>query len=474
MNSSKVLDIFKEITRIPRESGHEEPMTEFLRRFAEERNLECKVDATGNVCIIKEASAGKEDVPSLVLQGHQDMVCEKRNGVLHDFRKDPIDYVVEDGWMIAKDTTLGADDGIGVAAMLALLESDLPMGRLECVFTISEETGMDGAFAMESGFFTGRTLINLDSEDEGQMFIGCAGGIDTVATFRYVHEDVAKGYFPVRLDIGGALGGHSGDDIDKGRANTVKLMALFLAEELPKGMQLVVFKGGNKPNAIARECESIVLVPDRAATVARFKSFGERMGKEYSKTDPGITFKAGNFRCTEKPIDSVVAGRLIGALAACPHGVEAMSKDIPGLVETSTNLASVRMRRQGEIVVVTSQRSSLASGRRMMADKVASCFFRAGAGVVHNSEYPGWKPNLDSRILHVCVESYRKLFGCDPEVKAIHAGLECGLFGEKFGDLDMISFGPTLRGVHAPGEKLELASLDKFTAHLIDVVTSFR
>ena len=474
MNSSKVLEIFKEITRIPRESGHEEPMQAFLRAFAEKRNLECKTDEVGNICIIKEASPGKEKVPTLVLQGHQDMVCEKMNGVDHDFLKDPVNYVIEDGWMIAKDTTLGADDGIGVAAMLALLESDLPMGKLECVFTVSEETGMDGAFGMKPGFFTGRTLINLDSEDEGQMFIGCAGGMDTIAKFDYEHTELARGYAPVRLEIGGAVGGHSGDDINKGRANTIQLMARFLYDEMSHGMQLIIFKGGNKPNAIARECEAIIAVPDRPATIARFKEFVGEVKNEYSRTEPSITFDAAKYRCTEKPISDDVACRLVRALFACPHGVEAMSQDIPGLVETSTNLAAVRMRRQGKIEIITSQRSSITSAKKMMAAKVEASFLMAGAEVEHTSEYPGWKPDISSSILKQCVDSYRKLFGKDPEVKAIHAGLECGLFGEKFGNLDMISFGPTLRGVHAPGEKLELASLDKFTDHLVDVVTSFK
>ena len=473
MNSGKVLEIFKEITRIPRESGHEEPMTAYLQQFAKDHNLECKTDKIGNVCIIKEATEGKEDVPTLVLQGHQDMVCEKRSGVSHDFLKDPIEYCIEDGWMIAKDTTLGADDGIGVAAMLALLESEIPMGKIECVFTISEETGMDGAFGMESGFFSGRTLINLDSEDEGQMFIGCAGGLDTFARFQYSMEDFKPGYKPVKLGIGNALGGHSGDDINKGRVNTIQQMARFLYREMSMGMQLIMFKGGNKPNAIARECEAIIAVPDTAATISRFDKFGEAVRKEYFVSDPDVTFTAGTFRCTEKPVDGDVAARLIRALMACPHGVETMSQDIEGLVETSTNLAAVRMQKQGVIEVVTSQRSSITTQRRMMADKVEACFLLAGAEVEHAFEYPGWKPNLNSNILRVCVDSYKKLFGHEPEVKAIHAGLECGLFGEKFGDLDMISFGPTLRGVHAPGEKLELASLDKFTDHLIDVVTNF-
>ena len=250
-------------------------------------------------------------------------------------------------------------------------------------------------------------------------------------------------------------------------------MARFLYAEMEHGLQLIMLKGGNKPNAIARECEAIIAVPDTDATIARFTAFGEDLKNEYFKTDPGMTFCGETYRCTEKPIMSDVARRLIMSLFACPHGTETMSQDIPGLVETSTNLAAVRMNRQGRIEVITSQRSSTGSARKMMAAKVEANFLLAGAEVTHLSEYPGWKPNLDSHILRVCVDSYRKLFGCEPEVKAIHAGLECGLFGEKFGDLDMISFGPTLRGVHAPGEKLELASLDKFTRHLADVVTNF-
>jgi dipeptidase D len=473
MNSSNVLEIFKDITRIPRESGHEERMFEFLCGFAEKRGLEYHVDEIGNVCIIKQASPGKENVPALVLQGHQDMVCEKRTGVEHDFLTDPINYVIEDGWMVAKDTTLGADDGIGVAAMLALLESDLPTGRLECVFTVSEETGMDGAFGMLPGFFTGKTLINLDSEDEGQMFIGCAGGLETMATFDYDREPFTPGFAPVKLEITEAVGGHSGDDIDKGRANTIQLMARFLSGELGDNMQLIMFRGGNKHNAIARECEAIVAVPDRPAFISRFQAFAKDVKSEYSRTEPFLRLSAENFRCTEKPINSDVATRLVRSLFACPHGVDSMSQEIPGLVETSTNLAAVRMRNSGKIEILTSQRSSVASERRMIASKVEACFRLAGATVEHTSEYPGWKPNVDSAILKLCVDSYKRLFGREPEVKAIHAGLECGLFGEKFGDLDMISFGPTLRGVHSPGERLELASLDKFVDHLVDVVTSF-
>ena len=474
MTSESVLAHFKNITGIPRESGHEEPMTAFLQSFAAAHGLACKTDATGNVLITKEASPGKENVPTIVLQGHQDMVCEKNAGVQHDFAKDPIKYVVEDGWMIAKDTTLGADDGIGIAASLALLESDRPMGKVECLFTISEETGMDGAEALEEGFFTGKTLINLDSEEEGEFCIGCAGGLNTSATFKYGTENRIAGYERLRLSISGGVGGHSGEDINKERMNTVQQMARFLYSEMGNGMQILLIKGGNKPNAIARECEAVVAVPDPEATAERFAAFGKDVKAEFAVSDPDVVFLSEPSYLNEKAMDGDTARRLVTALFTCPHGVQAMSQEIKGLVETSTNLASVRMTEHGEVKVVTSQRSSITSAKRMIAAKVRAVFEMAGAEVVHQYEYPGWKPDTQSHILHECVESYKRLFGVEPIVKAIHAGLECGLFLEKFPDLDMISFGPTLLGVHAPGERMELASVDKFVALLQDVVTNFK
>lgn len=473
MDANSVLEIFKEITKIPRESGHEGPMTAYLQQFAAAHNLACKTDETGNVLITREASAGKEDVPALVLQGHQDMVCEKKPGVVHDFAKDPIEYVIEDGWMIAKDTTLGADDGIGIAACLALLASDLEMGKIECLFTISEETGMDGAEALKEGFFTGKTLINLDSEDEGQMFIGCAGGLNTMATFECGTEPVKEGYKVIRLTIGGAIGGHSGDDINKGRVNTVQQMFRFLYGETATGLQLVEADGGNKVNAIARDCAVVIAVPDAEATKARFAEFGRILNDEYHVTDPDITVSAED-ASADLAAGSDAAMRFISTMYACPHGVQEMSQDIAGLVETSTNLGNVKMVAPGTFKVATSQRSSTMSERKMIADKVEAIFRLGGAKVEHLYSYPGWKPNVNSHILKVCVESYEKLFGEKPLVLAIHAGLECGLFLDKFPDLDMISFGPTLRGVHAPGEKMELASLEKFVRHLEDVVCSFR
>ena len=473
MDSNTVLNIFREITTIPRESGHEERMTAYLQDFAAARGLACKTDGTGNVVITREAAPGKEGVPTLVLQCHQDMVCEKNAGCAHDFAKDPIPYVIEDGWMVAPETTLGADDGIGIAACLALLDSDLPTGKLECLFTISEETGMDGAMALEPGFFTGKTLINLDSEDEGQLFVGCAGGVNTMATFRYETEPVRPGSVRLRLRVFGAQGGHSGDDINKERCNTVQQMARFLFGE-HGNFQLLRFEGGNKHNAIARETEAAVAVPAETAGAfqERFARFGRELAAEFAVSDPGVQVSVTPLECSCPAVEGETADRLISALVSVHHGVLAMSQDIPGLVETSNNLASVRMT-EGTFEVCTSQRSSVESAKKFIADKVEACFRLAGAQVRRSDPYPGWKPDMQSNILKVCCESYRRLFGTDPEVKAIHAGLECGLFLKKFPGLDMISFGPTLRGVHAPGEKLDLASNEKFVRHLIDVVTCF-
>ena len=476
MDSQSVLEIFKEITRIPRESGHEEKMTAFLQKFAADRGLGCKTDATGNVVITREAAPGKENVPAIVLQSHQDMVCEKNSGCDHDFSRDPISYVIEDGWMIAKDTTLGADDGIGVAASLALLDSDIPTGKLECLFTISEETGMDGANAIESGLFTAKTLINLDSEDEGQLFVGCAGGVDTTAVFKYTEESVDASFTALKLRVFNAIGGHSGDDINKERANTVQILARFLYGEYSGGYRLVSFNGGNKRNAIAREAEAVILLDAAGAKALedRFGKFAADVKAEYHRTDPDISFECIRTGNPGKAVDKDTARRFIFALTAVNHGVLTMSQDIAGLVETSTNLAAVFMNVPGEIKVTTSQRSSTDSAKKFMADKVEAAFLLAGAEVSHSDPYPGWTPNMDSHILDVTVASYRKLFGVEPEVKAIHAGLECGLFLTKFPDLDMISFGPTLRGVHAPGEKLDLASNEKFVRLLVDVVSNFQ
>lgn len=474
MDSGRVLDIFKEITTIPRESGHEEKMIKWLVKWADDRHLACKTDDAGNVLITREAAPGKEDIPALVLQSHMDMVCERNSNSTHDFSKDPINYVIEDGWMIAKETTLGADDGIGIAATLALLEDPTPTGKLEALFTTSEETGLDGAMALKSGFFTAKTLINLDSEDEGQLFIGCAGGLNTTASFSYAEEIVPEQWEHLRLTLSGAQGGHSGDDINKGRANAVQLMGRFLATELKNRILLVEICGGGKANAIARECTAVIAVESNADALARrFMEFGNNLKEEFHQTDPGIE---ASFETLTGPVAAVcrpVGDSLIRVLAACPHGMMAMSQDIAGLVQTSTNLASVKMDGNGHIVVTTSQRSASTSERRGIAARVSACFELAGAEVEHKYEYPGWNPDLNSHILSLSVDAYRTLFNEEPLVLAIHAGLECGQFLNTYPGLDMISFGPTLRGVHAPGEKLEIASMDRFVRLLEYLVVNF-
>ena len=475
MNSEKVLSYFKEITKIPRESGHEEHIIAYLQQFAAENNLECKTDEAGNVLIVKEAAPGYENVPVIVLQSHTDMVCEKNEGVEHDFAKDPIKYIIKDGWMIAPDTTLGADCGIGVAAQMAMLVTDIPCGKIECLFTTAEETGLDGAMALQPGFFTGKVLLNLDSEDEGEIFVGCAGGLDTTAEFHYTTADVQEGFELEEVFVKDAMGGHSGDDINKGRANSVQLLGRFLYSCLDLDWQLVTIDGGNKRNAIAREAKAVIAAePDTLDIInERLEAYAADVAEEYGAIETELKLGFEDVELPEaKAIDEMTSWNLITALCAAPHGVLAMSQEIENFVETSTNLASVKMTQAGVIRIGSSQRSCVTAARRAAAAKMEACFVLAGATVTHEGEYPGWAPAAESPVRDACVASYRKLFGVDPKVKAIHAGLECGLFTEKFPGLDMVSFGPTLRGVHAPGERLDLASLDKFVDLLVDVVTN--
>ena len=477
MNSEKVLSFFKEITRIPRESGHEEKIIAYLQEFAASHNLECKTDEAGNVLIVKEAAPGFEDVPAIVLQSHSDMVCEKNEGVEHDFAKDPIRYVIEDGWMIAPDTTLGADCGIGIAAQLALLDSDLPCGKIECLFTVSEETGLDGAMALKPGFFEGKILLNLDSEDEGEIFVGCAGGLDTTAVFNHTYDPVCEDFQMQEVYVKDAMGGHSGDDINKGRANAVQLLGRFLYSVLDLDWQLVKIDGGNKRNAIAREAKAVIAAEADTLDIIneRLESFAADVKEEYGAIEKNINVGYAEYQGDDtQAVDEMTSWNLVTALCASPHGVLAMSQEIENFVETSTNLASVKMVEPGLIRIGSSQRSCITAARRAAAAKMEACFVLAGAVVTHESEYPGWAPAAVSPIRDACVASYKKLFGVEPKVKAIHAGLECGLFTEKFPGLDMVSFGPTLRGVHAPGERLDLASLDKFVELLKDVVVNFK
>jgi dipeptidase D len=476
LQPTEVWSWFQEICKVPRPSKKEEKMIAFLQDFATQHCLQFKKDAVGNVLILKEATPGNEQKPTVVLQSHLDMVCEKNNDVQHDFNVDPIQPQIVDGWVKATGTTLGADDGIGIAAQLAVLSSkSLEHGKVECLFTVDEETGLTGAFALEPGFFEGKTLINLDSEDEGELFIGCAGGVDTLATFNFVQEPVPVGHFPIEIRISGLKGGHSGDDINKGRASANKLIARFLWQTLQKyPIRLAKIDGGNLRNAIAREASVVLMVPSalKESVVIDFNVFRVDVEHEFADTEPDMNLWLGSADIPDFVLDAESSKRLIYALQAVHHGVYRMSRRMPGMVETSTNLASVKITSESEIVVTTSQRSDVEYGKDEMAAMVNAVFTLAGAvSVVHSDGYPGWAPNPQSEILRKTVMSYAKLFGKEPIVRSIHAGLECGLFLKKYPGLDMVSFGPTIRDAHSPDEKIEIESVVHFWNLLTEVIS---
>ena len=468
-----VFHFFEEVCQVPRPSKKEEKIRAYLENFAKQRNLEYKTDETGNILIKKPATPGMENMKCVVLQSHMDMVCEKNNDTVHNFDTDPIETYVDGEWMRAKGTTLGADNGIGVATELAILDSsDIQHGPLECLFTVDEETGLTGAFALKEGFMSGDILINLDSEDEGELFIGCAGGAGTIAEFPCPKVASPEGLFFFRVTVKGLTGGHSGDDINKNRANANKVLNRFLVKLMNRyDLHLAEIKGGNLHNAIPREAYAVCAVPmkDKEAVRVDLNVFLSEIENEYSVTEPNVVMELESESPIAEVIEKEAANRFLNSIHAVYNGVFAMSQDIEGLVETSTNLASIKMV-DGKIVVGTSQRSSILSSREAMSQTVRSAFELGGASVTVGDGYPGWKPNPSSEILKVSVESYKELFGVDPKVKAIHAGLECGLFLEKYPSLDMVSFGPTLRGVHSPDERMLIPTVDKFWRHLLDVL----
>lgn len=470
-----VFDCFSQVNRIPRPSKREEKMIEFLKSFGERLGLPTKVDEAGNVLITKPATPGFENRRTVVLQSHMDMVCEKNADSSFDFMKDPIEAYVDGEWLKAKGTTLGADDGIGVAMQMALLEAtDIPHGPIECLFTRDEETGLTGAAALKPGFMTGDYLINLDSEDEGQIFVSCAGGARTSAEFDFTEVPVPEGYFGFRVEVKGLTGGHSGDDINKKRANANKLLVRFLLDAFKKyDLYLVDIQSGGLHNAIPREGFAVCAVPmaDKEQVRVDLNLLAAAVEEEYSRTEPGVAFVLESAPVAGTAIDKDTTRRLLLALQAMDNGVFAMSQDLDWLVETSSNLASVR-KEDGKVVINSSQRSSVASARENMSATVRAVFELAGARVVTNEGYPGWKMNPNSALLKVAVDSYRRLFSAEPKILAIHAGLECGLFSEKYPHLDMISVGPTLRGVHSPDERLHIPSVQKVWDHLLDMLVN--
>lgn len=485
-----VFDYFRQINAIPRPSKHEEQMIAFLQQFAMQKGLACKVDDAGNVLISKPASAGQEHAPGVVLQAHIDMVCEKRAGLDFDFLTQPIQAVIDGKWMRAEGTTLGADDGIGVAmAMAALTDETLQHGPLECLFTRDEETGLTGAFALRPGFFHGQYLINLDSEDEGEIFIGCAGGANTVATFTCTTEPLQPQYALFAVSVNGLKGGHSGDDINKHRANANKLLARFLYQVWQDfdSPSLVDIHGGNLHNAIPRDATAIIAIntAEKERLRVALNVFAAEVEREFHVEEPGMEWRLESIQSSDEVrsnvIDKYTARKVIRALQALHNGILEMSQDIPNLVETSSNLASIKVERDAlseetlpgkrHIIIETSQRSSSLSGRLNMSRTIAATFELAGADKVEISEgYPGWQPNPDSPLLKIAVDTYQMLFGKGPKVRAIHAGLECGLFSDKYPGLDMISLGPTLRGVHSPDERLLIPTVPMVWKHLTAIL----
>lgn len=469
-----VFGIFDKITQVPRPSKKEGKIRQFLLDFAAEHGIEAKTDEIGNVVMTKPASPGKENAPTVVLQAHMDMVCES-NDKNFDFENNAIKTIVDGEWLRADGTTLGADNGIGMAAALAaLIDEDLVHGPLECLFTVDEETGLTGANNLGDGMITGSILLNLDSEDDAEIFVGCAGGIDTTCVFHYERSMAPTDFHYFKIDLSKGLGGHSGGDIHLGRANANKLVARFLWMAAKRyELSLVEMDGGNLRNAIPRAAHAVfgVHTSNKEELVAMFNQYVADIKDEYGDIETTMELTLESCERPDFCVDFVTSRKLIEALYSAPHGVISMSRDLEGLVETSTNLASVKMMPDNQILVTTSQRSSVESRKFDIANQVEALFALAGAKVTHGDGYPGWKPNMNSTIMHIASDAYEELYGIKPAIKAIHAGLECGLFREKNPKLDMISFGPTLRDVHSPSERMHIPAVDRFWNQLKLVLT---
>jgi dipeptidase D len=473
LKPSLIWEHFEEITKYPRPSKKEEKIAAYVFSVGERNKLETFRDKFGNVIIRKPASRGYEKRKTIVLQGHLDMVCEKNSDVTHDFDNERIYPYIDKGWVKAKGTTLGADNGIGVAAALAVLESkDLQHGPIECLFTLDEETGLTGAAGLNSKTLKADILLNLDSEEEGTVYIGCAGGATSVSKYYFTPDKVSKKYNSFIIKVSGLLGGHSGLEIHQGRGNAIKILSrLLFTYHKEEKLRLCSIEGGNKHNAIPREASAVCLVPPEHANKLKkyVKKYNEMVKAENSTLEPTLEVSIEKTDLPKFMIDKETQKGLLLALYGVPHGVTKMSPDIPGLTETSTNLATISTEEK-VITVVTSQRSSVASEIVDVVDMVHSVFNLSGAKTEITDGYPGWKPNVNSEILAVAKNTYKNLFNKEPEVKAIHAGLECGIISEKYPQMDMISFGPTMFGVHSPDEKMEIDSIPKFWEFLINIL----
>jgi len=474
LNPKIVFEIFDEITKVPRPSKKEGKIRQFLLDFAAKHNIAVKTDTVGNVVMTKPATPGHENAPTVILQGHMDMVCES-NDKSFDFENNPIKTIVDGEWVRADGTTLGADNGIGVAASLAaLIDPDLVHGPLEVLVTVDEETGMTGAFGLGKDMISGSILLNLDSEDDAEIFVGCAGGVDTTCYFTYKRSQAPTDFAYFKVDIANGLGGHSGGDIHRGHANANKLLARFLwALSQKYEISLAEIDGGNLRNAIARAAHAVVGVhtSNKEDVRVELNKFIAQIENEYAGLETTLTIDMESVETPKVCIDYQTTLNLVRALYCAPHGVVSMSRELENLVETSTNLAAVKMKGDNEIQIITSQRSSVESRKWDIAHQVEACFQLAGAKVVHGDGYPGWQPNLNSRIMKITSDAYEELYGIKPAIKAIHAGLECGLFKRVYPNLDMVSFGPTLRGVHSPSEKMNIPAVERFWEQLKRVLT---
>ena len=474
LKPKSVFDHFARINAIPRPSKREEKMIAYLKEWGESHGLDTRVDKVGNVIIRKPATPGYEDRKTVILQSHFDMVCDKLVDVEFDFDRDAIQTYVDGEWLKARGTTLGADDGIGVAIELAILEADdICHGPLECVFTRDEETQLTGASGMEADFMTGDYLINLDSEDEGQIFVSCAGGRTTTATFALTREEAPADYFFMEISVKGLVGGHSGDDIEKKRANAIKLLARFLYQERQLcPLLLASFNSGRMHNAIPRDGKVVFAVPQQEKETLRihWNIFTSQVEDEFHVSDQAMVF---NMESTDRQavIAQSVGDHIIRALQGIDNGVFTMCQDeaLSWMVETSSNVASV-VTEDEKMTIVASQRSNVMSNLDNQCNTVKAVFELAGAEEVQNDGYPAWKMNPNSRLTAIVSDTYEELFGHRPEVKGIHAGLECGLFSERYPHLDMVSFGPTLRYVHTPDERLLIPTVDMVWRHLIEIL----
>jgi dipeptidase D len=474
LNPAPIWIYFGEICNIPRLSKNEGKIRQYLLEFAAKNNLESKEDEVGNILIVRPATKGMENRKTVVLQSHMDMVGEKNADNPHNWALDPITPFVKEGWVGAVGTTLGADDGIGIASQMAILtDGNLQAGRIECLFTVDEESGMTGAINLKPGFFTGNILINLDSEDEGILYIGCAGGMDTLGIMNYKPVLVPADSTAFEISVTGLHGGHSGDEIHKGYGNSVKIMTRLLHSLSGQyDISLVRFDGGNLRNAIPREAFATITA-NMMFAIELNKSvfdFYNILKDEFGTLEPELKVIIRPASLPKFIMDKESQKKLISSLTACPHGAISWSKDMENLVETSTNLASVKFHDNNIIRIVTTQRSSIESAKYDTASMVEACLKLAGAEVQQTDGYPGWKPNITSEILKITRASYVKLFGREPMVRAIHAGLECGLIYEKNKTIDMISFGPTIRGAHTPEEMINIETSRMFWELLTDVI----